>query len=70
MEEGNDTIKNLLQRYERKPVLIILKNGFTYKTSSLKVIGDSISFTDKYNQDCLIAISEICSVQGIQNEKY
>ena len=64
MKEEEIKYKNVspFQRFNGKAVLILLHNGFKYRTNFLKVNSDSIEFIDKFGQDVLVSISEIASM--------
>jgi len=66
-EERNQTLKTLLKKYENKKILIVLKNNYKYKTNKIQILDNSLFFVDKFGAECVVALSEIASVQEVRD---
>ena len=62
MDNNNQEYINFLYAHENNPIRLVLKNGFSYFTSNLKVIGDAVSFTDIKDNQMMICVSEIAQI--------
>ncbi len=54
--------------FESKPILVVTNSGFRYHTENMKVLDDSIFFTDNRGQQIIIKISEVKFIQEVNND--
>lgn len=55
--------KERLEEYKEKKVFLILKSGHKYTGVITSINEDTISFIDKFNNQMLIAFSDIMMIQ-------
>ena len=58
----NET-QDFYKKFENKKIHILTKNNLHYNTSNLKISTSSAYFTDKYNNEILLALSEIMKIE-------
>jgi len=56
-----------LKSFEGKRVKILTKFNIHYTATNFKVAGSSISFTDKFGNSVLLAVSEISQITEVQD---
>lgn len=68
MNQNNREYLKLLESYQGKKVLLVLKNTFRYETSDLKVLADmgAVHFTDKKGYRMLVSIEEIAQILEVK----
>ncbi len=63
---NNNPLINVLKEKHNKKIRLVLKNGFSYITSDLKIIDEnSVIFHDKFNNEMIICVSEIVQVMEV-----
>lgn len=67
IKENKQDLKTLFKNFEGKKCLILTKFKIHYTITNLKVGDDSISFTDKFGNSVLLAISEIAQITEVKN---
>lgn len=65
-QEDNQDIKNFLKKFEGKKVYILTNFEVRYLAHNLKVSDSFITFTDKFNTEVMLSISEISQITEVK----
>lgn len=61
-----EEIKKIILSLQGKNCFLITKSGLHYRTNDILLLGDSISFSDKFGYRVMIAISEISQLSEVR----
>lgn len=62
------SLRDILKKHENKKILVFTKSNLHYKTKNLKVFENFVTFTDKFDNEITLTISEVAQVTELKKE--